>query len=35
MKPHQIVIDTNVFVSGLWSRRGAAFKLERSPLASE
>ncbi len=27
MKPHQIVIDTNVFVSGLRSRRGAAFKL--------
>jgi len=27
MKPYQIVIDTNVIVSGLRSRRGAAYKL--------
>jgi putative PIN family toxin of toxin-antitoxin system len=27
MKPYKIVIDTNVFVSGLRSQRGAAYKL--------
>jgi putative PIN family toxin of toxin-antitoxin system len=27
MRPYQIVIDTNVFISGLRSRRGAAYKL--------
>lgn len=27
MKKHQIVIDTNVFISGLRSKRGASYKL--------
>lgn len=27
MRPYQIVIDTNIFIAGLRSRRGAAYKL--------